>query len=65
VGLRDTLRLPYAAIEDISVRGRHFGTRLIISTRGGRSVVSGIAPSHAAELTEVARRQLTAPGDGA
>jgi hypothetical protein len=61
VGLRRTLRLPYAAIQDVSVRGRHFGTRLIVSTRSGRSVVSGIAPRHAVEMTELARRHLGTP----
>jgi hypothetical protein len=58
VGLRHTLRLPYDAIRDITVRGRRFGTRLIVSTQGGKSVVSGIAPRHAAEIAELARRRL-------
>jgi hypothetical protein len=59
VGLRHTLRLPYDAIGDITVRGRRFGTRLIVSTPSGKSVVSGIAPRHAAEIAELARRHAS------
>lgn len=58
VGLRHTLRLPYDAIRDITVRGRRFGTRLIVSTASGKTVVSGIAPRHAAEIAELARRHI-------
>jgi hypothetical protein len=58
VGLRYTLRLPYDAIQDVKVRGRRLGSRLIISTPSGRSVVSGIAPRHAAEIIELARQQI-------
>jgi hypothetical protein len=58
VGLRHTLRLPYDAIQGIAVHGRHFGARLVVSTASGRKVVSGIAPRHAAELAELARRQI-------
>lgn len=61
VGLRHTLQLPYAAIQDVSVRGKRLGTRLIVSTRNGRSIVSGIAPRHASEITELARRHITTP----
>jgi Bacterial PH domain len=59
VGLRHTLRLPYDAIRDIAVRGRRFGTRLIVSTPSGRSIVSGIAPRHAAEIADLARRHIS------
>ncbi len=58
VGLRHTMLLPYDVIRDISVHGRHFGARLIVSTASGRKVVSGIAPRHAADLAELARRQI-------
>src|SRR5215218_3944044 len=37
VGLRHTLHLPYAAIQDVSIHGRRLGTRLIVSTLSGRS----------------------------
>jgi Bacterial PH domain len=58
VGLRHTLRVPYDAIRDVAVRGRRLGTRLIVRTPSGRSVVSGIAPRHAAEIAELARRHI-------
>ena len=32
VGLRHTLQLPYAAIQDVTIHGRRLGTRLIVST---------------------------------
>jgi hypothetical protein len=60
VGLRHTLRLPYGAIQDVAIQGRRFGTRLIVSTRTGRSVVSGIAPRHAVEIAELARQRMRA-----
>lgn len=59
VGLRLTLRLPYHAIQDVMVRGRRLGSRLIVSTPSGRTVVSGIAPRHATEIAELARRQMS------
>jgi Bacterial PH domain len=59
VGLRHTLRLPYDVIQDVAVRGRRLGTRLIVSTPSGRSVVSGIAPRHAAEIAELVRRHVS------
>ena len=58
VGLRHTLSLPYEEIEDITVRGRHLGARLIVSTADGKSVISGIAPRHAAEIAESARGRI-------
>jgi hypothetical protein len=58
VGMRHTLRLPWDAIQDVAVRGRRLGTRLVVSTPSGRSVVSGVAPRHAAEITELARQQI-------
>jgi hypothetical protein len=60
VGLRHMLRLPYGAIRDVAVRGRLLGSRVIVSTPSGRRVVSGIAPRHAAEITEIARRHISA-----
>jgi hypothetical protein len=60
VGLRHTLRLPYDAIQGVAVSGRRLGARLIVSTPSGRKVVSGIAPRHAAEITELARRHIVA-----
>jgi hypothetical protein len=59
VGLRHTLRLPYEAIQDVAVRGRRLGTRLIVSTPSGRTVVSSIAPRHATEIAELARRHIS------
>jgi hypothetical protein len=60
VGLRQTLRLPYDAIRDVAVSGRRFGARLIVSTQSGRTIVSGIAPRHAAEIAELACRHIGA-----
>jgi hypothetical protein len=58
VGLRRTLRLPYDTIQDVAVRGKRLGTRLIVTTPSGKSVISGIAPRHAAEITDLARRHI-------
>jgi hypothetical protein len=58
VGLRLTLRKAYEEIDDVSVRGRFFGSRLIVSARDGRIVVSGVDPRHAAEIAELACGRL-------
>jgi hypothetical protein len=60
VGLRLTLRRPLERVDDVSVKGRLFGSRLIVSGPDGKTVVSGIDPRHAAELAELAERQIDA-----
>jgi hypothetical protein len=61
VGLRLTMRVSYGEIEDVHASGKHFGTRLTISTANGKSVVGGIPARHAAELVDLARRHIGAP----
>ncbi|MEA2405204.1 MAG: Bacterial domain [Thermoleophilaceae bacterium] len=60
VGLRHTVRMLYDAIHDVSAHGKHLGARLVVSTASGKTVVSGIPPRHAAEITELARRHMGA-----
>jgi len=64
VGLRHKLLLPYGRITAVKAGGRWFGARLTISTREGKSVVSGLPPRHATEIAEFATQHLHAPSIG-
>jgi hypothetical protein len=45
------------------VKGKWFGARLAVSTSGGKGVISGVAPGHAAEIADLVRSRI--PGETA
>jgi hypothetical protein len=55
LSVRRTLSLPYDQISSVAVKGKWFGARLAVSTTGGKGVISGIAPGHAAEIADLVR----------
>jgi Bacterial PH domain len=63
ISVRRTLSFPYEQISSLRVTGKWFGARLAVSTTGGKSVIGGIAPGHAAEIAELVRSRI--PGETA
>jgi hypothetical protein len=61
VSVRRTLSLPYDQVSSVKVKGKWFGARLAVSTTGGKGVISGIAPGHAAEIADLVRSR--SPGE--
>lgn len=61
VGLRHKLLVPYGRMTDVTAGGKWFGARLTISTRDGKSVVSGLPARHAQEIAQFAGQRLGAP----
>jgi Bacterial PH domain len=58
ISLRRTLSFPYEQVSSVDVKGKWFGARLALSTTGGKGVISGIAPGHAAEVAELVRSRI-------
>jgi Bacterial PH domain len=58
VSVRRTLSFPYQQISSVELKGKWFGARLSLSTARGRGVFSGLAPRHAAEITELVRGRI-------
>ena len=58
ISVRRTLSIPYEQISSVELKGKWFGTRLALSTRTGRGVVSGLAPRHAAEIADLIRSRI-------
>jgi Bacterial PH domain len=50
----------YAEVSWLSVRGRWFGTRLTLSTAGGKTAISGLAPRRARQIGELIRERSRA-----
>jgi len=63
ISVRRTLSIPYAQVSAVGVKGKRFGARLAVSTAGGKGVISGIAPGHAAEIADLVRSRI--PGETA
>jgi hypothetical protein len=45
-------------VSSVGVKGKWFGARLAVSTTGGKGVISGIAPGHAAEIADLVRSRI-------
>jgi hypothetical protein len=58
IAVRRTLSFPYDQISSVGVKGKWSGARLAVSAAGGRGVVSGIAPRHAAEMADLVRSRI-------
>ena len=63
ISVRRTLSFPYEQVSSVDVKGKWFGTRLVVSTTDGNVVISGIAPGHAAEIADLVRSRV--PGETA
>jgi hypothetical protein len=63
ISVRRTLSFPYEQVSSVGVKGKWFGARLAVSTYGGKGVISGIAPGHAAEIADLVRSRI--PGETA
>jgi hypothetical protein len=63
ISVRRTLSFPYEQISSVAVKGKWFGARLAVSATGGKGVISGIAPGHAAEIADLVRSRI--PGETA
>ena len=63
ISVRRTLSIPYAQVSSVDVKGKWFGARLAVSTDGGKGIISGIAPGHAAEIADLVRSRV--PGENA
>jgi hypothetical protein len=60
IAVRRTLSFPYEQVSSVGVKGKWFGARLAVSTSGGKGVISGIAPGHAAEIADLVRSRIQA-----
>jgi hypothetical protein len=60
IAVRRTLSFPYEQVSSVRVKGKWFGARLAVSTSGGKGVISGIAPGHAAEIADLVRSRIQA-----
>lgn len=58
IAVRRTLSFPYEQVFSVSVKGKWFGARLALSTSGGKGVISGLAPGHAAEIADLVRGRI-------
>jgi hypothetical protein len=58
ISVRRTLLFPYEEVSRVGVKGKWFGARLSLSTSGGKGVISGIAPRHAAEIADLVRSRI-------
>ena len=58
IAVRRTLSFPYEQVSSVGVKGKWFGARLAVSTTGGKGVISGIAPGHAAEIADLVRSRI-------
>lgn len=58
VSVRRTLSYPYEQISSVGVKGKWFGSRFVVSTPGGKGIVSGVVPGHAAEIAELVRSRM-------
>ena len=56
--MRRTLAFSYEQVSSVGVRGKWFGARLAVSTSGGKGIISGIAPGHAAEIADLVRSRI-------
>jgi hypothetical protein len=63
ISVRRSLSFPYEQISSVAVKGKWFGARLAVSTSGGKGVISGVAPGHAAEIADLVRSRI--PGETA
>jgi Bacterial PH domain len=60
ISVRRTLSFPYEQVSSVSVKGKWFGARLVVSTTDGDVVISGIARGHAAEIADLVRSRIPA-----
>jgi hypothetical protein len=58
ISVRRTLLFPYEEVSRVGVKGKWFGARLSLSTRGGTGVISGITPRHAADIADIVRSRI-------
>jgi Bacterial PH domain len=58
IAVRRTLSFPYQQVSSVGVKGKWFGARLAVSATGGKGVISGLAPRHAAEIAELVRSRM-------
>jgi hypothetical protein len=58
IAVRRTLSFPYHEVSSVGVKGKWFGARLAVSATGGKGVISGITPRHAAEIAELVRSRI-------
>jgi hypothetical protein len=58
ISVRRTLSFPYEQVSSVGVTGKWFGSRMAVSTTGGKGVISGIAPGHAAEIADLVRSRI-------
>jgi hypothetical protein len=58
ISVRRTLSFPYEQVSLVAVKGKWFGARLAVSATGGKGVISGIAPGHAAEIADLVRSRI-------
>lgn len=50
---RRTSNVPYDEIDAVKIRGRHFGARATIVSHGEKTVISGLSPVRAAEISSL------------
>jgi hypothetical protein len=53
-----TFDVPFEEIEVVTVRGRRFGARVTIVARGATSVIGGLSPVRAAEITGLLNERI-------
>jgi hypothetical protein len=58
ISVRRTLLFPYEEVSRVGVKGKWFGARLSLSTSGGKGVIGGIAPRHAADIADLVRSRI-------
>jgi Bacterial PH domain len=63
VSMRQTLSFPYREIYTVAVKGKRFGSRLIVSTPDGKEAFSGPSRLHAEEIAALVRERT--PGQAA
>lgn len=59
VAPRRTLDIPYDEVDDVRIRGRHFGARATIVARGARNVVSGLSTVRAGEIGDLVNERMS------
>jgi hypothetical protein len=59
VSMRRTLSFPYREIYTVAVKGKRFGSRLIVSTPDGKEAFSGPSRLHAEEIAALVRERTS------